>query len=190
VFQQDIRAFLADPAHRFQYVELCNQGYAGWVYDYLETTKSMAGLQIDWSNLEVTFPSGTDDDQKANVKSFLAHKPDDQNGWVAAYRRMWLGKIIDLYQGTDTKIILLRLPRGPIPRPDNLVVKGKSATRELARRPNVMLADEHAFDTIERPEFYKDGMHLNREGIDRFSVLLEKEVARLLGPPEGTMAVK
>jgi hypothetical protein len=150
----------------------------------------MAGLQIDWSNLEVTFPPGVDDDQKATVKSFLAHKPDDQNGWLATYRRMWLGKMIDLYRGTDTKIILLRLPRGPIPRPDNLVVKGKSATRELARRPNVMLADEHAFDSIEHPEFYKDGMHLNREGIDRFSVLLEKEVARLLGPPDRTMAVK
>ena len=190
VFQQDVRAFLADPLHRFEYVELCDQGYAGWTYDFLETTKNLAGLRIDWSNLEVTFPPGTDDEQRATVKSFLAHTPDLQTGRLAAYRRLWLGRIVDLYQGSDTKIILLRLPRGPIPRPDSLAVKSKGATRQLARRPNVLLADEHAFDSVEHPEFFKDGMHLNREGIDRFSVLLEKEVARLLGPPDRNVAVK
>ena len=62
-------------------------------------------------------------------------------------------------------------------------------TRELASRPNVLLADEHAFDALEHPEFFRDGMHLNREGINRFSVLLEKEVVRLL-PPDHAAAAK
>jgi hypothetical protein len=153
VFQEDIRAFLSAPVHRIEYVQLCNRGYADWAYDFLETTKSMVGLQIDWSNLAVTFPPGTDDDQRGSVKSFLAHPPDDQTGRLARYRRLWLGRIIDLYRGSPTKIILLRLPRGPIPRPDSLSVKSKGATRELALRPNVMLAGEHAFDSLEHPEF-------------------------------------
>jgi hypothetical protein len=33
-------------------------------------------------------------------------------------------------------------------------------------------------------------MHLNREGINRFSVLLEEEIVRLLGPPDRMAAVK
>ena len=117
------------------------------------------------------------------VNSFLAHKPNEQTGLVAAYHRKWIGGIIDLYRGSNTKIILLKLPRGAIPRPDWLSPRRESATRELARRPNVLLADEHAFDSLEHPELFKDGLHLNREGINRFSVLLEKEVTRLLGPP-------
>ena len=190
VFQEDIRAFLAHPAHRIQYVQLCNRNYAAWTYDFLDTTRNMVGLKIDWDTLKVTFPPSADDDQRGSVNSFLAHRPDAQTGRLAAYRRTWLGRIIDLYRGSGTKIIFLRLPRGPIPRPDGLSVKLTSSIREMASRPNVMLADEHAFDSLEHPELFRDGMHLNREGTERFSVLLEREISRLLGPPDHAAAVR
>ncbi len=190
VFQEDIRAFLSHPLHRIQYVELCNRGYAGWAYDFLETTRDMVGLQIDWANLKVTFPPGADDSQRGTVNSFLAHPLEPQTGRLAAFRRAWLGRILDLYRGSDTKVIFFRLPRGPIPRPDGLSVKLSSSIREFASHRNVILADEHTFDSLEHPEFFKDGMHLNREGITRFSILLEGEIRRLLGPPAQTAAAR
>lgn len=144
----------------------------------------MTGLSIDWPALRVTWPSGMDDDQRGSVNSFLAHPPDPQTGRLAAYRRQWLGKIVDRYRGSRTKVIFLMLPRGPVPRPGNLVSKRSSSIREMASRPGVLLANEHAFDTLERPELFRDGMHLNREGIARFSGMLTGEVERLLaGPP-------
>jgi lysophospholipase L1-like esterase len=69
-----------------------------------------------------------------------------------------------------------------------LVHKQSSSIRELASLPNVLLADEHAFDALERPELYRDGVHLNREGINRFSVMLADEIARLLGPSANATA--
>jgi hypothetical protein len=189
VLQDDIRAFLAHPIHRFQYVALCNEGYTNWDYDYQETTRSMAGLAIDWPTLKVTWPPDADDNQKDTVNVFLAHKPHLQTGHLAAFRRTWFGRIIDDYRGSDTRIVFLHLPRGPIPRPDGFSVKLSSSIRELASRPNVLLAGEHAFDSLEHPELFKDGMHLNREGINQFSVLLEQEVRRVLGAPGSKMAV-
>jgi lysophospholipase L1-like esterase len=109
---------------------------------------------------------------------------DPQNGRLAAYRRKWFGKIIDRYRGSRTKIIFIRLARGPILRPDNLVKKLSSSIREFAFRPNVILADEHTFDSLEHPEFYKDGVHLNREGAARFSQMLSDLVTRILGAPD------
>jgi hypothetical protein len=44
-----------------------------------------------------------------------------------------------------------------------------------------MLANEHAFDSLERPELFKDALHLNRAGIAEFSPMLADEVSRLLG---------
>jgi hypothetical protein len=44
----------------------------------------------------------------------------------------------------------------------------------------VVLANEHAFDSLERPELFKDALHLNREGCARFSGLLVEEVSRIL----------
>ena len=184
IFQSDVLEFLTDPLKRIAYVELCRQGFAGWSYDFLDSTRSMTGLQIDWSTYKVTFPPGADEDQHDTVNSWLAHGPEPQTGRLAAFRRAWFGRIIDRYRGSPTRIVFLRLPRGPIPRPDGLVKKKSASIREMAARPNVVLAPEHVFDALERPELFKDGMHLNREGNNRFSVMQAAEVTRILRPPD------
>jgi lysophospholipase L1-like esterase len=113
-----------------------------------------------------------------------------QTGHYAAFRRRWFGKIIDRYRNSPTKIVFFRLPRGPILRPGNLVHKRSSSIRELSQRPNVLLVPEHTFDVLEHPELFKDAMHLNREGIARFSPMLAEEVSKLLGPPAPRQAGK
>jgi hypothetical protein len=81
--------------------------------------------------------------------------------------------------------VFLRLPWGPFVRPENLKAKTGSVIREFARaNPKVLVCDEHAFDSLEHPEFFKDGLHLNREGIARFSPMMALEVSRVLGPPK------
>jgi hypothetical protein len=188
IYQNDIHAFLSHPIKRIADVNLANRFYPEWTYNYVETDRNMVGLKIDWPTLHVTFPRGVDEDQRGTVNDFLAHPPDPQTGRLAAFRRTWFGRIINRYRGFRTKIIFVQLPKGPIPRPNNLVHKQSSSIRELASLPNVLLADEHAFDALERPELYRDGVHLNREGINRFSVMLADEIARLLGPSANATA--
>jgi hypothetical protein len=183
IFQNDLQAFLANPRKRLDLVRQCDRDWAMWTYTFQETTDSMAGLEIDWQTLKVKFPPGANADQIATVNAFLAHQPEPQIGRLAAFQRTWYGRIIDRYRGSPTKIVFLRLARGPVPRPGNLTHKLSSSIREMASRPNVILMDEHAFESIERPELYRDGMHLNREGIRRFSYMLEDEVNKVL---EGT----
>jgi hypothetical protein len=180
IYQEDVHAFLNTPAKRLHDVPQARDGYAGWTYNFRETDRSLTGLMIDWSTFQVTFPLGADENQRATVTGFLARQPVPQTGRLAAFRRLWLGRIIDRYRNSPTRTIFLRLPRGPIPRPASLDVATSSSIRELARSPKVLLADEHAFDSLEHPEFFKDGMHLNRTGINRFSILLADEVTRLL----------
>ncbi|MEI9975417.1 MAG: hypothetical protein WDO73_27125 [Ignavibacteriota bacterium] len=184
VYQTDFLAFLAHPGPRLALARLYRRPADDWGYDYVESSRSMAGLKIDWATLGVTFPPGTDQNQRDTVNSFLAHQPDEQTGRLYAFHRVWFGRIVDRYRGSPTKIIFLRLARGPIPRPDNLVRKTFSSIREFASRPNVVLADEHAFDSLEHPEFYRDGMHLNRAGVEAFSVILAEEIRKTLGPSD------
>jgi hypothetical protein len=186
VFQTDFLAFLAHPGPRLALVRVYRQHAEDWIYNYVESSRSMAGLKIDWATLAVTFPPDTDQNQRDTVNSFLAHQPDEQTGRLYAFHRTWYGRIIDRYRSSPTKIIFLRLARGPVPRPDNLVRKPLSSIREFASRPNVVLAGEHAFDSLEHPEFYRDGMHLNRAGVEAFSVMLADEISRILGPAEQT----
>jgi lysophospholipase L1-like esterase len=143
----------------------------------------MVGLQVDWSTLTATYPTEMTEEQKATVRGWLLHGSVPQTGRLAHFMRTWLGRIADRYRDSRTKIIFIRLPRGPIPRPAYLVKKLSSSIRELASRPNVILADEHLFDCLEHPELFKDAVHLNKDGVEKFSEMLADEVARILGPP-------
>lgn len=180
VFQADLLEFLAHPKARIGAVAYERQYFAYWTYTYVETARSMAGLSIDWKTMKATLPPGLNEDQIDTVNNYLLRSVAPQTGRQAAFRRHWFGKIIDLYRGSPTKIVFLRLARGPVARPDNLVHKLSSSIRELAARPNVMLAPEDAFYSLEHPELFRDALHLNREGIARFSPMLAVEIGHML----------
>jgi len=182
VYQADFRAFLSDPRKRIDYVQLCRRGYESWTYDYVETNNSLAGLEVDWSAWTAKYPPGTDQDQRDTIRNFLMRKPAPQIGRIANYRRLWFGRILDRYRGSRTRIIFIRLPRGPLPRPDDAARKASGSVLEFAARPNVLLCDEHAFDSLEHPELFRDALHLNRDGIARFSPMLAEKIRSMLGP--------
>ena len=179
VFQRDILALLAHPAKRLADVKLTNGGYEEWTYGYVDTDRNVVGLKIDWPILTATFPPGNDA-LRDQVTNFVLYRPYPQTGRYAAFRRKWFGRLLDRYRGTSTKVVFVRLPRGPIPRPDNLVHKKSSSIREFAARPGVLLADEHAFDSLEKPELFKDAFHLNHAGCSLLSVRMAQEVGKLL----------
>ena len=183
-YQADIQGFLDHPAKRLEYVRRAKRDYPLWTWDFVEENRNLKGVDIDFSTFKITYPPNADQNQRFTVENFLGHPPVPQLGKSAAFRREWVGKILDRYRNSRTKVIFIRLPRGAIVRPDNLVKKLSSTVRDFAAaRPNVLLANEHAFDSLERRELFKDGLHLNDDGIKLFTVMLSEETARLLGPP-------
>lgn len=181
VHARDIRAFLQHPLARLADVRQARGGFEEWTYDFVETADSMAGLSIDWDKGTAVFPADVDQNQRDSVNNQLSDPPRVQER-LARFQSKWFGRIVERYRGSRTTIVFVRLPRGPIPRPSPVAEPAAtSSLRELSSRPGVVLCDEHAFDFLERPELFKDGVHLNREGIARFSPRLVEEIGRLLG---------
>src|SRR6266566_3707258 len=178
VLQRDIQAFLSHPKKRLEDVEINDRGFEDWTYNYNEDPRSLAGLRIDFASWKVSFPAGADQVQRDTVNATLMRPAAPQTGRFANFQRRWFGRILDRYRGSRTKVVFVRLPRGPVVRPAALAPRKSASIRELARRPNVALCDEHAFDSLERPELFKDAVHLNREGCARFSAMLVAEVSR------------
>jgi hypothetical protein len=184
VYQADLHEFLVSPKKRIREVKFERGGFEQWTYDFLGTDGSMAGLAIDWPNLTAQFPPSATPNQRETVESFLLRKPEPQTGRLAAFRHEWFGRIIDRYRNSHTKIVFLRLPRGPIPRPGWLARPAGSVIREFASRPNVLLMDERYFELIEHPEFFADAMHMNKPGVALFSTMLAREIGRMLSLPK------
>ncbi|MEO8592469.1 MAG: hypothetical protein ABI759_04035 [Candidatus Solibacter sp.] len=179
VFQRDLLAFLSHPQKRLANVEFVNGGYEEWTYGYHETTQNVVGLKIDWERFTAEFPPGNDQ-LRDEVARFILYRPYPQTGRRAAFRRKWFGQLLDYYSGSPTMVVFVRLPRGPQPRPENLVRKVTHTIRDFGARPGVVLANEHAFESLEHPELFRDGFHLNDEGCTRLSEMLAREISGLL----------
>jgi hypothetical protein len=186
VYKADLHAFLLDPSERRFKVMRGRRHGAAWVRAYLPPTRSVTGLAIDWEAWKITLPPDAPPAARKSLQEVLMRPVQPQTGRLAAYRRKWFGKIMDRYRGTATQVVFYRLPRAPIPRPDSLVAKLSSSIREFRSRPNVLLLDEHMFDSLERPEFFEDALHLNRQGSARFSRLMAEGLLEALASPPQT----
>lgn len=179
-YQQDLQGLLAHPLARLAKVDYHRRESAFWFYTYLPPDRNVKGLAVDWAAGRITFPEGLSPAERQQLQDDLL-KPPEGAGWYAAYRRQWFGRIIDRYKGSHTRVVFIRLPRGPVVRPASPGANAASTVREFASLPNVVVCDEHLFDELERPELFSDALHLNREGSIRFSRTLAALMPQVLG---------
>jgi hypothetical protein len=183
VYKRDFLEFLHQPLARIAKVRFVAKESAGWHYRFGGTDDNLEGLQIDWQHKTMQFPDRVPETKRKSMQEMLFPELPPDEGRKTAYLRYWYGKIIERYRGSGTKLIFMRVPRAPTSPPDP-APKLNSAIRQIASQPDVIVLDEHLFDQLEHPGFLWDAWHLNRAGMDAFSLLLGKEVRRVLGPPK------
>lgn len=182
IYKTDFIQFLDHPLARIEKAEYYGRESAGWAYGYGGDERTLAGAQIDWAHKTITFPPGVREaDQKDAYHELFRDLPPDQ-GQETAYLRYWYGRILDFYRGSGTKLFFMRVPRAPVSPPDD-PVKPHTAVRDLAGQPDVVVLDEHLLDSLEKPENFWDGWHLNRQGMRLFTGIIVREVVQTLGPP-------
>jgi hypothetical protein len=183
VYKRDFMAFLDHPQARIAKVRLFAKDAAGWHYRFGGTDENLEGLRIDWQHKTMQFPDRVPEAERKAIQDLLFPAMPPDEGRETAYLRYWYGKIIERYRGSGTKLIFMRVPRAPTSPPDP-APKLNSAIRQIASEPDVIVLDEPLFDQLEHPDFFWDGWHLNRPGMNAFSRLLGQEVRRVLGPPK------
>ena len=180
-YRADFQDFLAHHKYRMKKIAVQRREDGPRRYNEVWGSYSVTGLSVDWKARTIHFPEGSTESQKQLLREVLLRETIEQTGQRGKYLREWYGRIVERYRGSRTRIVFLRLPRGPVVRP--VIVARKSAVaRELAAsNPRVRLLPEHAFDSLEQPRFFGDPMHLNHPGSQEFSRMAARETARLLG---------
>lgn len=184
VYKADFQDLIAHLHARLAYADLARRESTGWYYGYAGPKNNMTGIQIDWKAKTFQTPPGLPQSIKDGLAARLFDPRPPFTGQHSAYLKLWFGRIYDLYRGSGTRIVFFRLPRGGYFRPDPPPDNPHSSVRRLARRPGVILDDEHYFDSLERPELFLDERHLNGPGEAAFSKMLGRHIRELLGPPE------
>jgi hypothetical protein len=182
IYKQDFQEFLNHPVQRIEKAQYFAEGSASWAYDYGGEARTLAGLQIDWARKTLQFAPGVPAaDQTRTAQELFPDLPPDE-GHETAYLRYWYGRILDYYRGTGTKLFFLRVPRAASTPPEK-PIKLHTAVRDLAGQPDVIVLDEHLLDSLEHPDNFWDGWHLNRQGMREFTEIVAREVRTALGPP-------
>ncbi len=182
-YNRDFQDLLETYTHRMLELKWAREELAHTRYVFVGPAKTMAGLQVDWAAHKITqYPPGTTESERLGLDSELVRPVANYTGEREAYRRLWFGRIIDYYRGSRTRVIFLRIPRGPVVRPYPTNAKS-SVVREFAARGQAILLDEHTFEELEQPAFFWDGVHMNEAGCVRFSELLARAVGTALGHP-------
>jgi hypothetical protein len=181
IFQRDFQEFLKNPGGRIKHViQIRTRDTFGDFYNYVGPSKGLEDFQIGWAPHTLTAPPGTSPVIIERFeRRFLQPRPAEK-GLYSAYLHYWIGKIYDRYRGSRTKLIFIRLPRGPWVRPDQPAPNPHSSVRDFGELPGVIVCPEHTFDFLERPELFMDELHLNGPGSAAFSPALGREVVRLL----------
>jgi hypothetical protein len=181
IYKRDFADFLLDPIARIKLANLARVDSFGWTYNFIATRDDMTGVGVDWAAHVLTVPPDRLA-QKAEYEDYFFTPFAPDIGRESAYMHYWLGKIYEHYRGSHTHLVFLREPRGPFVRPDLPPMNPHGTVRDLAAHPEVTLIPEHFFDSLERPELFKDQVHLNGPGVEQFSHMLAREMRELLGP--------
>ncbi|MDE3195851.1 MAG: hypothetical protein KGN84_05885 [Acidobacteriota bacterium] len=170
----DVRQFLSDISARREHARVWRNRGAEYVNDYDGKSETLAGLTFDAANRRIDFPPGMSENQIATVKGTITPDPAPQTGALTAYRRKWIGGILDLYRNSPTRIVFIQIPNAPLPLPDS-TAPARFIDSVRGRRGLSVLPPD-AFKDLQRPEFFADGLHLNSKGRILFSAKLAKEL--------------
>lgn len=151
----------------------------GYIDAYPGRKEDLRGLTADFETRTIRFPPGLDAERHDTVEDRVMPDRAPQTGELTEYRKRWLGRILDLYRNSPTRIIFLELPRAPLPIPEDTV-----PPRFLdwaLKRPGVSALPAGTFRDLERPELFFDGLHLNRAGRELFTARIAAGIAPRIG---------
>lgn len=161
----DVQDLFAAPVQRYREVRR-QFGRMSWGSSYEGNPGSLAGLRIEGDRL-VGLPEGAGE-TAVHVRQLVWPEGRVDN---FAYRERWLGRLAALVAAAEADLVLVRMPTQVLPcaRPSPPRERALDGVRAL---PHVHVVDGGWFAELERPEFFFDGLHLNRAGRERFTALL------------------
>jgi hypothetical protein len=177
--RRDTQEFLRHRKDRMKRANDWRANGVGYIGAYGGHAEDLRGLSADFATRTIHFPPGLDAERHDTVQDMVMRPPAPATGETTQYRKLWLGRIIDLYKESPTQIIFLELPRAPVPIPEG---SQPAVFLDWAlRRPHVSALPMGTFRDLERPELFYDGLHLDRVGRGIFTERIAARIPPLIG---------
>jgi hypothetical protein len=172
--RRDAQAFLVNIPDRIKRSKDVRNNGLAYVDGYGGSEDDLHGLSADFAHRIIQFPPGLDQARRNTVQEAVMPQPAPQSGEMTRYRELWLGRILDLYKDSRTRIVFIEMPRAPLPLPES--PRPAVFLRHALERPRVSALPSSTFRDLERPEYFFDGLHLNKTGRAILSTRIAEQV--------------
>ncbi len=167
VFRRDVAAFLSDIPKRIRVSEDWRENGIGYVNGYEGKAEDVSGIAVDRANRRIDFPARLNEMQRFTITETVLPSAEREPADLTAYRKLWLGRILDLYARSPTRIVFVEMPQRPVAMEES---GAPTRFEEWVRsRGDVRTIPPETFRDLERPELFADGLHLNHLGRPLFS---------------------
>ncbi|HEY1681913.1 MAG TPA: MBOAT family protein [Candidatus Tumulicola sp.] len=182
----DVQALLGSPHARFQAIADAKSRH---LYDpfasHLEVA-SVSGTHLDARTGRLTIASNVPASERPLLADIVLRLGRPSPSY-AEYRRRWLEPIVRRYAAAGVPVIFVRIPTRPIHRDEGERVDGTIAGFE--RQYGATLLDAAPYGHLEQPQLFFDHDHLDRSGGQTFSLMLGRDVARVLSAPHSGASI-
>jgi D-alanyl-lipoteichoic acid acyltransferase DltB (MBOAT superfamily) len=182
----DVQALLASPRARLQAIADAKSRH---LYDpfasHLEVA-SVSGTHLDARTGRLTIASNVPAGERPLLADIVLRLGRPSPSY-AEYRRRWLEPIVRRYAAAGVPVIFVRIPTRPIHRDEGERVDGTIAGFE--RRYGATLLAAAPYGRLEQPQLFFDHDHLDRSGGRTFSLMLGRDVARVLSAPHSGASI-
>jgi hypothetical protein len=177
----DILSLLAHPLRRIHEIRKIRPRWIADALAYAGREGHLPELPIDPAT---GMPGDWGTDAGANRAGFSDYfrelrKQTDAHLQAAnrAYVDKWIGEIARRYRANRAPVIVFCMPRGPWQTELIGAPEAGSALRRLVDERLVTALPGDAFSGLEQPRYFFDLQHLNRDGRERFTPMLARQVA-------------
>jgi alginate O-acetyltransferase complex protein AlgI len=182
ILREDVQAFAADPPARFSAIAKARAVPQFEPLNWHPRTETLRGLRVDFQRNAIRYPPNLSPDERSAMAVQVLRVAQPSPSY-ATYRREWLYPIVQRYAAAGTPVIFVRIPTRPAHR-DSTDRLGASLGM-LAQSGSARFLPAAPYLALERPELFADHDHLNRDGSERFSSILGRDVYAALNdaPP-------
>jgi len=187
LYALDLQDLLLHPIDRLRELEWAKANEATFLYKWDGFDGDLETLEIDRARAKIVHaPAHLDAFRRVEAEAGLRVPPREFVGlWTQryhAFRREWFTRIVDLYAGSDTKLIFVQVPRWPLFMPLLNPIDGAPDLRDyIVPSKNVAVLDEAEFEDLETPYYFYDVLHVNKRGRQEFTTRFAKSLRAILG---------
>lgn len=178
-FQADVLDLLAHPMLRVAQVNRARRLSARARSPGRVPPENLVGIVYDAKTDQLRVPPGLAPSREASLRQVLFPPATEEKGRWVAYRKRWISKVLERYGDSETVVVLMQMPRGPVvpPAVANAANQGVAA---LVKNDRTILLDGSLFHYLEKPDYFFDGLHLNQAGRQEFTHRMVEELTRRL----------